>query len=245
MNRRTTRLLGAAIALGALLVIGVTAAFAASGSGSTLFGRMMGGSGHSGMMNGYGTGGMMSGGYSTGMMSTWTTPHGTTLSINQARQNVQRYLDRIGSKNFAIDEIIEFQRNFYAVVKDASTGHGAFELLVNKATGAVFLEYGPAMMWNTQYGMMNQGTGSMMGYQQPTGPMTVSTAKAEQVARQWLAQHRPGATTETPDQFPGYYTIHFLQNGKISGMLSVNDYTGQVWYHNWHGDAIRVLKVTG
>jgi hypothetical protein len=265
MNRHTTRLLGAAIALGALLLVGVTAAFAANGSASTVFSRMMGGSGPSGMMSGSGSGGMMngsgyqgmmngqgssgmmSGSYSTGMMNGWAAPtsHAKTLSIQQARQRVQRYIARIGNPNLVIDEVIEFQRNFYALVKDTSTGHGAFEVLVNKVTGAVFPEFGPAMMWNTQYGMMGGTMGSMMGYQQPSGPMTVSMAKAEQIARHWLKQNEPGATTETPDQFPGYYTIHFLQSGKVAGMLSVNGYTGQVWYHRWHGKAIRVLEVSG
>ena len=35
--------------------------------------------------------------------------------------------------------------------------------------------------------------------------------------------------------FPGYYTTDFLLDGKPAGMLSVNGYTGQVWYHTWHG----------
>jgi hypothetical protein len=26
-----------------------------------------------------------------------------------------------------------------------------------------------------------------------------------------------------------------MRAGKISGMLSVNASTGQVWYHTWHG----------
>ncbi|MCS7235705.1 MAG: hypothetical protein RMM30_06995 [Armatimonadota bacterium] len=25
------------------------------------------------------------------------------------------------------------------------------------------------------------------------------------------------------------------REGKVFGMLSVNAYTGQVWYHTWHG----------
>src|SRR5450759_1098312 len=136
MNRHTTRLLGATIALGVLLVVGVTAAFAANGTAGSFFGRMMGGSGQSammggsstgsmmngsgyrGMMNGHGTGGMMSGSYSMGMMSGWTTSNGKAISLEQAQQSVQRYIDRIGNKNLAIDEVIEFQNNFYAVVKD-------------------------------------------------------------------------------------------------------------------------------
>ena len=145
--------------------------------------------------------------------------------------SVQRFIDRFGNPNLAVGKILEFQRNFYAVVADKSTGHGAFEMLVNKATGAACPEYGPAMMWNTTYGMM----GHMMGYQQPSGPMTVSTTQAMWIAQRWLAQHQLGTTTEALDQFPGYYTLHILKNGTVTGMLSVNGYSGQVWYHTWHG----------
>jgi len=45
----------------------------------------------------------------------------------------------------------------------------------------------------------------------------------------------PVSATETPDSFPGYYTLHITKDGQISGMLSVNAFTGQVWYHTWHG----------
>ena len=209
------------------------------GSGSTS-GGMMGSSGPGGMMNNTGPSGMMGTCdpnammNSGGMMGSSGTYQGKTLTLAQAQQRVQRFLDRYGDKNLVIDEVMEFQKNFYAIVNDRSTGHGAVELLVNKVTGAVFLEYGPAMMWNTQYGMMRQ----MMGYQQSSGTMTVSAAQATQIARRWLAQHQPGATTETPDQFPGYDTLHILRNGTVTGMLSVNGYSGQVWYHTWHGTLI-------
>jgi len=28
-------------------------------------------------------------------------------------------------------------------------------------------------------------------------------------------------------------------------MLSINEYTGQIWYHNWHGKFISIKKVNG
>ena len=37
------------------------------------------------------------------------------------------------------------------------------------------------------------------------------------------------------EAFYGYYTLHILKNGQVEGMLSVNGYTGAVWYHTWHG----------
>ena len=71
--------------------------------------------------------------------------------------------------------------------------------------------------------------------QQPSGPPTVSAEQAQQIAQQWLDQNQPGSTTETADVFPGYYTLHITRDGTVTGMLSVNAYTGQVWYHTWHG----------
>jgi hypothetical protein len=197
--------------------------------------------------HGVGTTSMMASQHPTGLMS-WENnvpASRTMLTIGQAVQRVQRYAARYGNPNLVVDEVLEFQRNFYAIVKDTSTGHGAFEVVVNKWTGAIFPEYGPAMMWNMQYGMMTGGMGGMMGYQRSRGPMTVSPQQARQIAQRWLNQNRPESTTEAPDQFPGYYTIHFHKNGKIAGMLSVNGYSGRVWYHNWHGTFIRMKVVAG
>jgi hypothetical protein len=202
-----------------------------------------------GMMGGQSSGGMMGSGSGTMMgncnlsatmngagMLYQPTPQAPVRNLDQAQQRVEQYLQRLGNKALTVDEVMEFQQNFYTIVKDTSTGHGAFEVLINKNTGAVYLEYGPAMMWNTQYGMADH----MMGYQQPSGPMTISAAQARQIAQQWLDQHQPGSTTETPDQFPGYYTVHILKGGKVTGMLSVNGYGGQVWYHTWHGAFIQM-----
>jgi hypothetical protein len=30
------------------------------------------------------------------------------------------------------------------------------------------------------------------------------------------------------------------KNGTLTGMLSVNGYSGQVWYHTWHGAFMRL-----
>jgi hypothetical protein len=37
----------------------------------------------------------------------------------------------------------------------------------------------------------------------------------------------------------GYFTFDVLRDGRPVGMLSVNAYTGQVWYHGWHGAFVR------
>jgi hypothetical protein len=68
--------------------------------------------------------------------------------------------------------------------------------------------------------------------------MPVSPEQATQVAEDYLNRVSPGTETEEPDQFYGYYTLHTVQDGEVTGMLSVNGYTGQVWYHSWHGPFI-------
>ena len=94
-----------------------------------------------------------------------------------------------------------------------------------------------------------QGNGTMMGpgmmgqyggspnWTPPSGslsaPLTVSDA--QRIANQWLAKQGSGVTAAQPDALPGYFTLHTLTDGKITGMLSVNEQTGAVWYHWWHG----------
>lgn len=107
-------------------------------------------------------------------------------------------------------------------------------------------EPGPNMMWNTKYGMMGGGMmgGGMMGsYRQPpASKMPISKDQAASIATDYLRTSRPDATTEEPDAFYGYYTVHIVKGGKIYGMLSVNGYTGEVWYHSWHGAFIQMRE---
>ena len=84
--------------------------------------------------------------------------------INQAYDIADNYLDTINIPDIAIDEIMEFENNYYVVYYEKSTNLGAFEMLIDKQTGRIFPEYGPNMMWNLKYsqgGMM--GGSNMMG----------------------------------------------------------------------------------
>jgi hypothetical protein len=86
--------------------------------------------------------------------------------------------------------------------------------------------------------MANGGMMGMMGrfWGQQWGPLTVTVAQARTAAQQWLDANLPGARlADDETQFYGYYTMDFLKDGQPAGMLSVNGYTGQVWYHTWHG----------
>jgi len=208
-------------------------------------GGMMGGAGttpNPGMM---GQSGMMGG---SGPSAQQATPLG---SLDAAKQAFAGYVQRTGNPDLALDEVMQFQWNYYAIVKEKSTGSGAFELLADPRTGAVFPEMGPNMLWNTKYSPMATYGGGMMGGMggfapggmmsgtwgptAPTAQPTVSADQAQQIAQTWLDQDQAGSATEMPDSFPGYYTLHITRDGQVTGMLSVNAYTGQLWFHTWHG----------
>lgn len=160
-------------------------------------------------------------------------------SIDAASLVAERYLAFLNDANIAIDEIMEFERNFYIIYYEKTTGVGAFEMLIDKNTGRIFREYGPSMMWNTKYGhgrMMHDWTRT------PSGEMPVSQEYAVSIAQKFLDGVYLGTLAEDPHPFYGYYTIHITKDGRIFGMLSVNGYTGEVWYHNWHGAYIQTLE---
>ena len=172
-------------------------------------------------------------------------PYSTTNvdSFEQAKALANQYLTG-ASSDLKIKEIMEFANNFYVRVEEKSTGINAFELLVDRYTGRVMPEPGPNMMWNTKYGMMSGMMGGMMGTSRgtPTANMTVSAQNASRSAQEWLDLNNPGAKMEDPDTFYGYYTIDVSKDGSTYGMLSVNGYTGSVWYHTWHGKFIETVE---
>lgn len=70
-------------------------------------------------------------------------------SVAGARARAAAFARRL---DLRVDEVLRFERNYYVRLVDAR-GAGAAEVLVDPQTGTVSLEYGPAMMWNTSYGM--------------------------------------------------------------------------------------------
>jgi hypothetical protein len=98
------------------------------------------------------------------------------------------------------------------------------------------------MMWNTKYGHMGGMMGGWRGRR--SGSMIVTPERARGLAQGWMDQTLPGASAaEQADAFYGYYTIHVMRNGQVYGMLSVNGYSGEVWYHDWHGDFINMKEL--
>ncbi len=202
------------------------------------YGGMMGGNGPGRGMMGYGNGngywGAGAGYAGSGYGANTTGINATPITIEKAKESVEQYLTSTGNSDLKLSEVIEFDNNFYAGVKEQSTGIHAFELLVDKYTGAVFPEMGPNMMWNTKYGHMNWNTSAQTN---------ISEEQALKNAQNYLDKVLPGTKVGDADAFYGYYTIEVLKDGNIYGMLSVNSYTGAVWYHNWHGAFVKMLEV--
>ncbi len=247
MNKRIKLTIGIGLVVLLLTTAFATAVLAQEPLGG--FRGMMGGQGYGGMMGGQGFGpGMMPA--NCPMFGNATNPTSAQpITFDKAVEAAQRYLTSYNNADpstssgqaMRLSEVMEFDNNFYALVTEQSTGVGAFELLVNRYTGAVQPEPGPNMMWNTKYGPMGGMMGGVMGGagNQQAGPMTVTVAQARATAQQWLDANQPGAKLADDEmQFHGYYTMDFLKDGKTAGMLSVNGYSGQVWYHTWHGNFI-------
>jgi len=180
---------------------------------------------------GFGPGGMMGGG---GMMpgSGIYQPGGQRISLSQASTIARNFIQTRTDLGFEISEIMEFEYNFYVVYVEKSSGVHAFEALIDPFTGDLYPEPGPSVMWNTKYGMMS---GVLWGASSGGSPMTVTESQAKDFAQSFLDGYLPGSKVQDAERFYGYYTLDFTRNGKIYGMVSVNGYTGQVWYHSWHG----------
>jgi hypothetical protein len=238
-QRLVTILLILLIIFVALLVIGVVAGF-----------FMMGGWMRGGMMTN-----PMMGGYNNNYANA------KPLTVEQAKAAAEKYLTNLNNSDLKITEVMIFNKNAYVVVKETSTGNGAFELLADAGSQVAYPEYGPNMMWNLKYGCLNMeqmmgGNNSMMGGgmmgncdgNNATAPnvsaeMTVNPEQAIEFAQKYLNANIPGATAATdPTKFYGYYTLDFEKDGKVAGMLSVNGYSGQVFLHTWHGTFIEELE---
>lgn len=74
----------------------------------------------------------------------------------------------------------------------------------------------------------------MMGGSQQSR-MTVSRDRALGSAQDFLDVVYPGTEAGEIVAYYGYYTIMTTLEGEHHGMLSVNGYSGEIWYHAWHG----------
>jgi hypothetical protein len=218
---------------------------------------------------------------------------------------VKDYINKYDKDLEIADVFIYSDTDYYFSIVEQDTGMGAMELLVNPYTGTVYQEYGPNMMWNMKYGMMeNQnmmgydgmmgnesttdydgmmgnesttdydgmmgngdtaGYGGMMGNQNITGNhngserwcenydntnyINEAETKVNELAfdeafskgDEFLSgQSGDYKLSESYHEFYGYFTFHVEKNGESSGMLSVNAFTGDVWFHDWHGELLEI-----
>lgn len=190
------------------------------------------------------------GGMGGGCMGRWgygaqvypnTATTATPLTIDQATQIATTYVTSLGNADLKVTQVEEYTANFYVLVTERSTGYGAFQLLIKKITGVVTPEPGPNMMWNTKYTFGAGYCNWLRGTTTATPTVTVETAKAN--AQQYLSSYLPGTTVGDATTFYGYYTLEVVSNGAPYGMLSVNAFTGQVWYLTWHGTFIQEATI--
>lgn len=158
----------------------------------------------------------------------------------KAKELINNYLKSSGLEGISLAEIMEFDSHYYIETREDKTGKYAHEFILDKRTGSISPEMGPNMMWNVKYGHMG---GMMMGYSTQAGDKPiVSPDESIKIANDFLKSNSSSETAAEPHEFYGYYTLHTLRDGKIVGMLSVNNLSGQVWYHSWHGSYVGMQK---
>jgi hypothetical protein len=250
--RSTRAEIGAGILMIAIGVLGL-----ATGRGMTaaLAQGMMSPGGPNGM-------GMMGG---MGMIGGPFSASARPVPMNQAIAILQQWPAAHHLDGLVLDEVEAYTQNYYGQFKEQSTGRGAIQVLVDRYTGQSIPEMGPNMMWNTKYDQMMMGEmmngmgmggmmgGSMMGggmmatpapqAGDATPPTQISLEDARRAASQFLSGYLPGARVDDGDTFYGYYHFDVIRGIRQVGMVSVNDRTGQVWYHTWHGEFLEKREI--
>lgn len=163
------------------------------------------------------------------------------LSLDEIEDHVNDYLDRIDIDLEIGDIFIYEDSDYYMSVEESATGRGAFELLINPYTGVIYPESGPNMMWNEKYGMHARMMGNPFSF---NGNSTITKEEAISTASKYVRRNiNPNYDVHGDGhEFYGYYTLHIEEDNSTVGMLSVNYYTGEVWFHDWHGTIIEVIS---
>lgn len=179
------------------------------------------------------------------------------MNIDEIEREVNRYIDDFDEELQIADIFVYEDSDYYVSVEETATGKGAMELLVNPYNGVIYPEHGPNMMWNEKYGM--HGRGNYMGrhmmdpsffneysgyYRNDELSKQIDLATAVKLADEYVKKYIDKDLTVTDEghEFYGYYTLHINKGEQTTGMLSVNYYTGDVWFHDWHGKLIEVIS---
>ncbi len=195
-----------------------------------------------------------------GMMGGPFAPSSRPISMERAIAILRQWPAAHHVDGLLLDEVEAYTQNFYGQFKEASTGKGAVQVLVDRYSGRAMPEMGPNVMWNAKYGktmmqemmggmgMMNGmgmmgGGGMMSGTPATPTASAISEAQAKQSATQFLAGYLPGARVGDGDPFYRYYHFDVLRGIRQVGMLNVNAQSGQVWYHTWHGEFLEKREI--
>jgi hypothetical protein len=168
------------------------------------------------------------------------------LTAEETELIIQDWLEDLDQDDLMLGEVMVFDNHSYAQIIETSTGIGAMEVLVDPTTREVYPEHGPNMMWNQKYSPM----GSMHGRNWPEADdldleaaenMPISLSEGVSAAQDYLDEYYSGREVDDHGEaFYGYYTLHVEEDGEVVGMLSVNGYSGQVFYHTWHGELLEM-----
>jgi hypothetical protein len=175
----------------------------------------------------------------------WPWPlrvRGMIESIVDAKTICEDFVDDLNARgcDLHLARVLEFEYSYYAIVAENDTGMGAMEVVIDRGDDRARPEPGPNMMWNTRYSMRG---GRDIMLTQSGGVASIMRDEARQIGQRHLDGNLPGREAGEPDAFHGYYTLHYLRDGRIEGILSVHGDTGDVWYHHWHGRFMSALDV--
>jgi hypothetical protein len=233
---RSVKAAAAIAALGLLAVVGAGAAprgMMLRGADASAGASMMGGSGRLG--GGVGPGmrdDRMGGGPGAmglrGDLPGWQNRQklDKALTVDTAKERVATALKDWGYAELAIDSVVAFQGDFYAVAKDKTSGKAALELYVDADYGTVTAS--GVAGWNTKYGRS-------LTWPLASGK-TITADEAKKLAQDWLDRSRTTVKYELKVvELPGYFSVQMYDGGTLSGLMAVNAYTSQVWYRGGRG----------
>lgn len=162
--------------------------------------------------------GMMGNTYAYGYLDTFTP----VTTPQEARTAVQAFLNTANS-DLQISEIWEYGSVYKAELSDTN-GARAFDILVDKFTGAVSPEMGMSMMLNASYGMGLYRT-AFFG-----ANLALTAPQATDAAQQFMAKNALAYVLTAPEVYPGYYKFHTTTEAGGIGMdIMVNGYNGRIW----------------
>jgi hypothetical protein len=148
------------------------------------------------------------------------------LTVDTAKERVATALKDWGYAELAVDTVVAYQGDFYAVAKDRTSGKAALELYVDADYGTVSAS--GVAGWNTRYGRS-------LTWPLASGK-TITADEAKKLAQDWLDRGRTTVKYELKViELPGYFSVQLYDGGKLSGLVAVNAYTSQVWYRGGRG----------